>query len=108
MFLCLREFIINIFIYIFQLDKLFAHSILSEEYHSSVVTLSDPGWGLDFKRPKVIVHCWLALRPTDQLTEKVGTAFIGGLIHHHGKVWLGNYTIDIQSIGFQCRYKYNV
>lgn len=90
-----------------QLDQLFSESILSEEYHSSVVTKFGPGPGPDpgDRQPVLVVQCWLALRPTDQLSpEKVGMAFLGGLHHNHGKVWLGNFTIDIQSIGFECKF----
>lgn len=83
-----------------ELDKLFSESILSEEYHSSVVTLFAPGG----RKTRLVVQCWLALRPTDQLTpEKVGMAFLGGLHHKHGRVWLGDFIIDIQSIGFESK-----
>ncbi|RZF47072.1 hypothetical protein LSTR_LSTR017638 [Laodelphax striatellus] len=34
---------------------------------------------------------------------RVGMAFLGGLHHQHGNAWLGNYTVDIQSIGFESK-----
>lgn len=72
-------------------------SVLSEPYHSTAVTelLEGIGGGVG-------VRCQLVLRATAQLTAtKVGLAFIGGLRNFHGHVWLGNFSVDIQSIGFQ-------
>ncbi|XP_039297031.1 sortilin-related receptor [Nilaparvata lugens] len=78
-----------------ELDNLFGKSVLSEDYHSSVVTALEPG---------LKVHCWLALRPSSQfMPGRVGMAFLGGLHHQHGNAWLGNYTVDIQSIGFESK-----
>ncbi|KAL1123209.1 hypothetical protein AAG570_002296 [Ranatra chinensis] len=50
----------------------------------------------------LVVHCWLLLRAADPLTiSKVGLAFLGGLGHRHNSLWLGPYTIHVQSISFQ-------
>ncbi|XP_075213189.1 uncharacterized protein LOC142319602 [Lycorma delicatula] len=87
-----------------ELDKLYSESILSEEYHSSVVTRFGPGKDPRGYKSGLAVQCWLVLKPTDHLSpEKVGMAFLGGLNHKHGNVWLGNYTVDIQSIGFESK-----
>lgn len=93
-------------ILLLQLDKLYSESILSEEYHSSVIARFGPGKGLNSQlQSGLSVQCWLALRPTDRLSpEKVGMAFLGGLEHNHGNVWLGNFSVDIQSIGFECKF----
>ncbi|XP_054268488.1 uncharacterized protein LOC128990218 isoform X1 [Macrosteles quadrilineatus] len=76
-----------------QLDSLFSLSVMSEPYHSVAVTQFAPG---------LSVQCQIVLRAATHLTaSKVGLAFIGGLRNQHGHVWLGNFTVDIQSIGFQ-------
>lgn len=81
--------------FLLQLDSLFSLSVVSENYHSTAVSEMLPVSGL-------LVHCQVVLRPSPLLrASRVGLAFIGGLRNQHSHVWLGNFSIDIQSIGFQ-------
>lgn len=76
-----------------QIDNLFSLSAISGPYHSAAVTHLTPG---------LVAHCQIVLKSTDEgASGNVGLAFLGGLRHQHGKVWLGNFSIDILSIGFQ-------
>ncbi|CAH1405263.1 unnamed protein product [Nezara viridula] len=78
-----------------ELELLFANSVLWAEMQGVAVTSFSPG---------LQVRCSLALQPKDSLTiGKIGLAFLGGLNHSHGHLWLGPFTIDVLSIGFQAR-----
>jgi hypothetical protein len=86
----------------FQLNILFAASTLSVHYnHSYVTKFSDC---LD--KPKtggILVHCKLVLLsapPNGEVANQAGLEFLRGLRHHQGRMWLGNFAIDVQSIGF--------
>lgn len=87
------------------MDLLFASSALSSNYnHSHVVGFRkrDPRSLLKDKRG-VVVECRLILRsapPHGEAANEVGLAFLRGLTHRHGKMWLGGFEIDVQSIGF--------
>nr|XP_024217059.1 sortilin-related receptor isoform X2 [Halyomorpha halys] len=78
-----------------ELELLFANSVLWAEMQGVAVTSFSPG---------LQVRCSLALQPKDSLTiGKIGLAFIRGLNHSRGHPWLGPFTIDVLSIGFQAR-----
>uniref|UniRef100_A0A1B6LW04 SEA domain-containing protein n=1 Tax=Graphocephala atropunctata TaxID=36148 RepID=A0A1B6LW04_9HEMI len=79
-----------------QLDSLFSLSVVSEPYHSVAVSELLPA------TQGLLVRCQVVLRASTPLTaSRLGLAFIGGLRNQHGHVWLGNFSVDIQSIGFQ-------
>uniref|UniRef100_A0A1B6K3W3 SEA domain-containing protein n=1 Tax=Homalodisca liturata TaxID=320908 RepID=A0A1B6K3W3_9HEMI len=79
-----------------QLDSLFSLSVVSEPYHSVAVSELLPAL------QGLLVRCQVVLRASTQITaSRLGLAFIGGLRNQHGHVWLGNFSVDIQSIGFQ-------
>uniref|UniRef100_A0A1B6CE74 SEA domain-containing protein n=1 Tax=Clastoptera arizonana TaxID=38151 RepID=A0A1B6CE74_9HEMI len=75
-----------------QLDNLFRVSAISEPYHSTMVTHFEPD---------LIIHLQMVLKTSyDISSSKVGMTFLRGLHHHNNHVWLGNFSVDIQSIGF--------
>jgi hypothetical protein len=86
----------------FQLNILFSASTLSAHYnHSHVTQFSDclerAGNG------GIVVQCKLVLLsapPNGEAANQAGLEFLRGLRHHQGQMWLGNFAIDVQSIGF--------
>ncbi|PNF25015.1 hypothetical protein B7P43_G07967 [Cryptotermes secundus] len=85
-----------------QLNILFSASTLSAHYnHSHVTQFSDylekAGNG------GILVQCKLVLLsapPNGEAANQAGLEFLRGLRHHQGQMWLGNFAIDVQSIGF--------
>ncbi|XP_073993369.1 uncharacterized protein [Rhodnius prolixus] len=78
-----------------QLESLFDRSLVLSELRRASVTSFGPGPGLH-------VTCSLVLQPDRSLTiRKIGLAFLAGLNHTHGRLWLGPYVVDVRSIGFQ-------
>ncbi|CAG0891508.1 unnamed protein product [Darwinula stevensoni] len=75
------------------LDELIGKSSLHEEYHHSEVYALSPG--------SVIAQCRLYMSSYDpRAAEKYGLTFINALHNRHGKMWLGPFAVDIQSIMF--------
>jgi len=75
-----------------QLNSLFQSSLIWEEFRSATVHGFSPG---------LLVRCNLVLQAKDSLTiSKVGLSFLSGLKHLHGHLWLGPFSVDVQSIGF--------
>jgi hypothetical protein len=90
----------------FQLNILFSGSTLSPQYnHSHVSQFSD-----SLKKSGsggILVQCKLVLLsapPNGEAANQAGLEFLRGLRHHQGKMWLGNFAIDVQSIGFVGKY----
>jgi hypothetical protein len=86
----------------FQLNILFSASTLSAHYnHSHVTHFSD-----SLKKAGnggILVQCRLLLLsapPNGEAANQAGLEFLRGLQHHEGRMWLGNFAIDVQSIGF--------
>lgn len=76
-----------------QVETLYGKSALWQEVQGVAVTSLSPG---------LQVRCSLTLQPKDSLTiGKVGLAFLAGLNHSHGHLWLGPFSVDVLSIGFQ-------
>jgi hypothetical protein len=86
----------------FQLNILFDASTLSVHYnHSHVTQLSD--CLKESRSGGILVRCKLVLLsapPNGEAANQAGLEFLRGLQHHHGQLWLGNFAIDVQSIGF--------
>ncbi|XP_049959098.1 uncharacterized protein LOC126475337 [Schistocerca serialis cubense] len=79
-----------------QLDELFGRSGLSGRYNGSAVP------ALEAARPSgVRVRCRLLLLSPEPEPGLAGVEFLRGLRHRRGRMWLGDFTIDVQSIGFQ-------
>lgn len=78
-----------------ELDKLFLRSDVGEYYNKSEILEINP---------EMTVKCLVLFRNNDNLNVgKIGLAFLRSLRLQHGHTWLGNFTINIQSIGFQIR-----
>jgi hypothetical protein len=51
----------------------------------------------------ILVQCKLVLLsapPNGEAANLAGLEFLRGLQHHQGRMWLGNFAVDVQSIGF--------
>ncbi|KAJ9590694.1 hypothetical protein L9F63_016210, partial [Diploptera punctata] len=85
-----------------QLDILFSASSLSLHYNHSQVSQLSHGFGKN-GNGGILVHCKLVLTsapPHGEAANFAGLEFLRGLRHHQGQMWLGNFIIDVQSIGF--------
>ena len=86
----------------FQLDVLFSMSSLSLHYNHSGVSQLSHGFG-KMGSGGILVQCKLVLTsapPHGEAANLAGLEFLRGLQHRHGQMWLGNFVIDVQSIGF--------
>ncbi|XP_069704158.1 uncharacterized protein [Periplaneta americana] len=90
-----------------QLDILFSASTLSQHYNHSHVTQFSHGiekaGGGAIASGGILVRCKLVLvsaPPNGEAANQAGLEFLRGLQHHQGQMWLGNFVIDVQSIGF--------
>ncbi|KAJ4440436.1 hypothetical protein ANN_08577 [Periplaneta americana] len=89
------------------LDILFSASTLSQHYNHSHVTQFSHGiekaGGGAIASGGILVRCKLVLvsaPPNGEAANQAGLEFLRGLQHHQGQMWLGNFVIDVQSIGF--------
>ncbi|KAJ1532050.1 hypothetical protein ONE63_000681 [Megalurothrips usitatus] len=85
-----------------QLDALFEGSALASHYRHSTVTALRPS-AAPHVRDAVDVSCDVVLgdaAAVPDLVERAGLAFLRGLKHRAGRAWLGDLSVDVQSIGF--------
>lgn len=76
-----------------QLDNLFESSVWSREYNGSEVVSLSPG--------SLMVRAHLRLkRPDISAAQKLGSAFLRGLMSRQDHDWLGPFTIDVSSLRF--------
>ncbi|PSN40826.1 hypothetical protein C0J52_15303 [Blattella germanica] len=81
------------------LDLLFLASTLGGHYnHSHVLGLEESSGirGITVKCKLVLVSA----PPRGEAANQAGLEFLRGLQHRQGHMWLGNFIIDVQSIGF--------
>ncbi|XP_068085529.1 uncharacterized protein [Anabrus simplex] len=83
------------------LDLVFSRSTLSGNYnHSHVTHLVQPS---PSGASGLVVKCQVVLAsapPHGEAANLVGLEFLRGLEHRQGQMWLGDFVVDVQSIGF--------